>query len=206
MSGFLSKWANFVNDRLKTKIILNFTLVTIIVGAFIFFCNLPARSMSLDSTNTEKLILLTNQERLKHNLPPLFPNETLTLAAGNKARDLLKEQYFSHNSPTGKKFSTWVKDVKYEYEIIGENLALGFGSEEVIITAWMESIKHRENILHTKFREIGIAVIRGEYQGQQTKMVVQIFGSTNGLKLSEIFLPYQESAHKYFKNKLNSYI
>jgi len=197
-------WSGLLSTRPKTKIILTLSLIITLSWLSIFVFNTKASSLSLDIADAQELIILTNQERLKHNLSPLFPNEELTKAALNKATDLLKEQYFSHNSPTGKKFSVWVKDQKYDYIIVGENLALGFGSKEAIMEAWMNSEKHRQNILQEKYKEIGMAVLRGNFKGQKTKMVVQIFGATTHDRLTEVFLPYQDLILKGL-DKLNSY-
>ena len=45
----------------------------------------------------------------------------------------------------------------------------------------MNSPSHRENIVNTKYREMGIAVSDGVLNGQSTTLVVQMFGSTEGL-------------------------
>ena len=197
-------WSELLHDRPKTKILFNLTLIVLLSWLSIFVFNTKASSLSLDIVDAKDLIVLTNQERLKHNLSPLFPNNKLATAALNKANDLLKDEYFSHNSPDGKKFSLWVKEENYDYIIVGENLAMGFGSKEAIIEAWMKSEKHRRNILHDRYREIGMAVLRGNYNGQETKMVVQIFGATTRDRLTEVFLPYQEILLNGIE-KLNSY-
>ncbi len=190
--------------RPAIKIIFNILLIFLIGGALLIVFHSPNKSQSVQILDQQKLIALTNKERLKYNLAPLFPNGTLTKAALNKASDLLKGQYFAHNSPSGKKFSTWVKEVQYNYYIVGENLAEGFSNDEMIIQAWMESPTHRQNILQSEFKEIGMAILKGDFKGKKTKMVVQIFGATPELKLSEIFLPYQ-AALKNLEAKLNGY-
>jgi len=202
---YLSFLAFGLNSRQKTKLILNITLIIALGWLSIFVFNPKANSFSLDVADAKDLIILTNQERLKHNLSPLFPNDDLAKAALDKANDLLAKQYFSHNSPDGKKFSAWIKDTGYDYMIVGENLAMGFGSKEAMIKAWMDSDKHRQNILNGRYKEIGLAVLRGVFKGQETKMVVQIFGATTGNRLSEIFLPYQELIINNIFQKLNCY-
>ncbi|HAH04117.1 TPA: hypothetical protein DCL28_00975 [Candidatus Komeilibacteria bacterium] len=205
MKNVIRCWSGALNNRPGTKIFLNVALIITLSWLSIFVFNPKASSFSLDVADAKELIILTNQERLKYNLSPLFPNDQLAAAALNKANDLLKEQYFSHNSPKGKTFSAWIKDVDYDYIIVGENLAMGFGSKEGIMAAWMNSDKHRQNILNEHYKEIGLAVLRGNYQGRETKMVVQIFGATTGNRLSEIFLPYQELNLRNVIKKLNSY-
>lgn len=191
MNGYWPR-PNGLFQGLKTKTLGCFLLIVLLNASLIFSLTRVAASEQLALTDAEKLIALTNQARLENNLPPLFLNAALNQAAFNKAKNLLKEQYFSHNSPEGKKFSQWIAEVDYPYLIIGENLAMGFNSDDAIIQAWLASPKHQQNILDPRFKEIGLVVLKGEFNGETVKMVVQIFGATDEPALTEVFLPYQE--------------
>jgi hypothetical protein len=127
--------------------------------------------------DSAELIRLTNQYRQVEGLEPLIPNARLTQAAVNKARDLLSRQYFNHTTPDGKRFSTWIKDVNYQYFYVGENLAVNFHDNQTLFQAWIDSPKHFENIINPHYQEIGIAALEGKFQNQPTVMVVQMFGS-----------------------------
>ena len=59
----------------------------------------------------------------------------------------------------------------------GENLARDFGDTGSVITAWMNSPTHRDNIVNGKYREIGVAVVDGVLNGVETTLVVQMFGN-----------------------------
>ena len=59
----------------------------------------------------------------------------------------------------------------------GENLALDFTSAEVVQSAFMKSPAHRKNILNPKYREIGVAVLQGEFEGRSTILLVNFFGT-----------------------------
>lgn len=142
--------------------------------------------------NSSGLIFLTNQARLKNNLPTLSVNYLLNEAANNKADAILKEQFFSHNLPKGGKFSNWVKAADYQYAIVGENLATGFGSNEEVINAWMNSPEHRKNILKAEYKEIGVAVIKGKLENKNTYVIVQYLGATANIIISENLLLYKE--------------
>jgi uncharacterized protein YkwD len=185
MLNWSDYWSRDYSDLKKNKIILTALVIAIISGFFLLFLLTPKSvAMNFNEISATELVFLTNQERIGQNLPALLPNNKLTEAAKNKALDILKKQYFSHNSPNGKKFSAWVKETDYPYIIVGENLAMGFGSSEEIIKAWMNSQKHRQNILMPKYREIGIAVIKGELEGQNSTVVVQYFGAASRLEPS----------------------
>lgn len=134
----------------------------------------------LDTTGNSaaiELVQLTNEYRRNLGLRELIINPRLTQAAVNKAKDLLAKQYFNHTSPTGKKFSDWVKEVNYSYFYVGENLAIDFANPQEVFDAWIKSPKHKENIERPEFQEIGIADLKGLFDSRETDVVVQLFGS-----------------------------
>jgi uncharacterized protein YkwD len=119
----------------------------------------------------------TNTERILQNLPPLQENSVLDAAAKVRADDLFARQYFAHIAPTGEGVSSVVTKLGYDYAVIGENLALGrFEDDKALVDAWMASPGHRENILNTRYREIGVAVVEGVFKGEKTWIGVQVFG------------------------------
>ena len=65
----------------------------------------------------------------------------------------------------------------YDFVYAGENLAINFEDSSEVSSAWMNSPKHKENILNGNFTEIGIATEKGFYNGKETIFVVQMFGS-----------------------------
>jgi len=124
-----------------------------------------------------KVIYWTNLQREEFGLPPLKENIKLNTAAAIKVRDMFEDQYFTHISPSGEEVGDLVKIVKYEFIIIGENLALGnYKDDLTLVQAWMESPGHRENILNPNYQEIGVAVEKGMFEGKMTWMAVQHFG------------------------------
>lgn len=129
------------------------------------------------SITINEVVSATNAERTKAGLPTLRYSETLADAARRKAANMLEENYWSHNSPSGKTPWVWFKAAGYGYLYAGENLAKDFGSTDRMISAWMSSPTHRDNIVNSKYQEIGIAVVPGTLQGKDTMLVVQLFGS-----------------------------
>ena len=120
----------------------------------------------------------TNKNRSANgNMTPLKENAKLDLSAQIKLNDMFKQQYFEHVSPDKVGVSDLGERVGYDYIVIGENLALGnFKDSEALLDAWMASAGHRANILNGNYSEIGVAVGRGTYNGQDTWMAVQHFG------------------------------
>ena len=143
----------------------------------------PLRDIRSSQTLAEKMdasvvIQITNQQRqLNGSLPPLKNNFTLSQSAMIKARDMLDLQYFEHESPFGVAVGDLARRVGYGYISVGENLAMGtFRSEQDLVNAWMNSPGHRANILNKNYTEIGVAVIRGVFEGKPIWMSVQHFG------------------------------
>jgi uncharacterized protein YkwD len=122
-------------------------------------------------------IAQTNQYRRKEGLPKLSANALLTLSAQKKVDDMFARQYFEHESPTGIGSDDLARSVGYVYIMIGENLALGdYESDFELVEGWMNSPGHRENILNSKYTEIGVAMKEGMFEGGQVWLAVQEFG------------------------------
>jgi hypothetical protein len=124
----------------------------------------------------ETLINLVNQERIKNNLPPLKENSLLEKSSFLKANDIFQNNYFGHWSPQGISPWYWFQLAGYDYQSAGENLAIGFFDSKEVFEAWMNSPSHRANILNSDFKEIGIWVQKGYFNGKETYLVVQHFG------------------------------
>lgn len=123
------------------------------------------------SKEEEKTLKLINDYRKKNGLEELKIYSKLQKAAEIKAKDIVENQYFSHNSPIlGTPFELMNKTGVY-YNVAGENLA-GNISPEKAVEAWINSTEHRENILEEKYTYTGIAVIESPVYG---KVFVQIF-------------------------------
>jgi len=120
---------------------------------------------------------LTNQERQSLAAAPLQRNSALDEAARLKAEHMVQEGYFAHYSPTGVTPWHWFAEAGYSFVHAGENLAIHFSDSHEVISAWMNSPTHRDNIVDPKYLEIGVGTARGEYQGHETVFVVQLFGA-----------------------------
>lgn len=129
------------------------------------------------SVTIDEVVRTTNEARIGAGLAPLAYNEKLADAARRKAANMLEENYWSHNSPSGKSPWTWFKAAGYNYVFAGENLAKDFGDTSRMMSAWMASPTHKENIVNSKYKEIGVAVVPGTLQGNETVLVVQLFGA-----------------------------
>lgn len=119
-----------------------------------------------------------NQQRLEAGLPALKLNDKLSDAARRKASDMFASDYWAHVNPDNGREPWYFFDaVNYDYRYAGENLARDFSTTGLLIKAWINSPTHRENIVSTRYRETGIAVVNGVLNGVETTLVVQLFGT-----------------------------
>ena len=125
-----------------------------------------------------KIISETNLQRQENgDLPALKENTDLDETASAKAADIFKNQYFEHVSPSGVDPGKLVESYGYDYIVEGENLILGnFSSEKEVVADWMASPGHRANILNNRYTEIGVAIVKGTYKGEESWVGVQEFG------------------------------
>jgi len=161
-----------VSVKTKTKIFSKILFGTIFVSLVLFNFTYAKADYSAGT-----LVSMTNSVRSRNGLGSLSVNSRLTSAAYAKAQDMLANQYFAHTSPSGRTPWDFIKSAGYNYSYAGENLAIGYSDASELFSAWMASATHRENILNPNFREIGVAVIAGTYEGVETIIVAQEFGA-----------------------------
>lgn len=116
-------------------------------------------SQKLDQSEFEdEIIRLVNIERESKGLEPLEKSDALMESAQIRAEEI--EDKFSHTRPDGSSCFTSIsgKGIK------GENIAMGYMTPEQVFDAWINSDGHRDNILSTKFTEIGVGFNDG-YNG-----------------------------------------
>lgn len=120
------------------------------------------------SAYEQKVVDLTNQQRVKNGLPALKVDLSLSKVAREKSSDMQKNNYFSHTSPSYGSPFDMMKKFGITYKTAGENIAKGQRSPEEVVNAWMNSAGHRQNILSSSFTHIGVGhVANGNYWTQQ---------------------------------------
>jgi len=163
---------------LETKFLVGYLIFLLLLKIIVipFFIYFP-QSAFFAQISKSALIFLTDEKRKENGLPPLKENPILNESAFLKADDMLEKGYFSHNSPEGTSPWYWFKKTGYDFKLAGENLAIGFLDSEEVIEGWYNSPSHRANLLNPNYQDIGIAVLNGDFQGNETTIVVQLFGT-----------------------------
>lgn len=125
-----------------------------------------------DLTSDElEVFNLINAKRTANGLSPLNIDNELQNVARVKAKDMVDNNYFSHNSPTYGTPFNMMKNFGISYKTAGENIA-GNSSNQGAVEAWMNSEGHRANILNGSYNYTGVAVVKSTKYG---KIYVQMF-------------------------------
>lgn len=121
-----------------------------------------------------QVLTLVNIERATLGMDPLTVDDRLTKAAGDFACTLAGDGFFDHINPlTGEGPGDRAAAVGYDFFAVGENLAAGQPTAAEAVEGWLDSPRHRENMLSPEWKETGISVRRG---GPYNVYWVQLFG------------------------------
>lgn len=202
LSGKLRHWFTpHLTNNFRARLLHNsgiLAVIGIVLAGNLFLRLLSSSPLHVlgftSSVTINEVVTDTNQKRAAAGLKPLAYNEKLADAARRKAANMFSENYWAHNSPSGKSPWYWFGQVGYNYVYAGENLAKDFGNTARLMDAWMASPTHKENIVNPKYTEIGIAVVPGSLQGADTVLVVQLFGTEQGGSVTPAATSNQQSA------------
>lgn len=120
--------------------------------------NLTPLAESLNADNTAAMqaqlqaaLDATNRERAAAGVPALVWNDSLAQCATVRASEITS--VWAHTRPNGNQWWTVNSQVQY-----GENLAKNYQTGESVVAGWMASPTHRENLLDSGFKTVGMAV------------------------------------------------
>lgn len=123
-------------------------------------------------SNDEKVIFdMVNNARKNAGAGVLEYDENLAKVARDKAADMVKNNYFSHQSPTYGSPFEMMRKYGVTFKAAGENIA-GNQTMEKAYYAWMNSEGHKKNILNGDYTATGIGVYTSPVYG---KIIVQEF-------------------------------
>ncbi len=132
----------------------------------------------------ETVIELVNGERELQGLQKLEEDELLDIVAQNKLQNMIEEEYFAHTSPQGTDPWRWFVKSGYDFAFAGENLAIDYTDVNEQHEAWMNSPKHKKNILDERFTHTGVAVRQTQIDGKNVIITVEVFAKPQSVSVS----------------------
>jgi uncharacterized YkwD family protein len=123
------------------------------------------------SQEEQELLNLVNKARADAGAGPLSFDMGVVKTARLKAKDMVDNNYFSHQSPTYGSPFDMMKQFNVTFKTAGENIA-GNATVSGAFTAWMNSPGHKKNILNSSFNYNGIGIVDSPTYG---KVLVQQF-------------------------------
>lgn len=105
-----------------------------------------------------EMLNAVNNERSKAHLNPLCYNIKLVKAAQLHSEDQALSGNFSHTGSNDSMLFDRINTQRFQWTLLGENIAAGHENVMSVMTAWMNSTSHRDNILgNYKFLGMGFA-------------------------------------------------
>lgn len=164
ISGFYSSartWLGYSSDTCRYPIIKNTGKTTITAGTYdgtrrdtieVVVLEVPEEKWKYE------VLSLVNQERVRNGLDKLTWGDSCTEAADTRANEIV--QVYAHTRPDGSSWDTACDEPQSGYSRYteGENLVAGNSavSPETAVAAWMNSVKHRENILNPDYTKLAV--------------------------------------------------
>lgn len=131
----------------------------------------------------QQIVALTNEERRRAGLAPLTVEPFLVAAARKQSTDMLARDFFDHVNPDG---LTPQDRVEMESRsMIGstrENIARESppkNDAQGLVSGWMNSPGHRENILSPEITHIGVGVVTAGRELRATQVFARIVALTD---------------------------
>jgi len=131
----------------------------------------PVKVPSDISNDEQRVLTLANNTRKQNGAGDLQFDSNLAKVARDKAKDMVINNYFSHQSPTYGSPFEMMRKYGISFTAAGENIA-GNQTMDNAFAAWMKSEGHKKNILNGNYNATGIGVYNSPVYG---KIIVQMF-------------------------------
>jgi len=110
--------------------------------------------------------------------PPVTWNSKLAAAAQIHSNDMAQFNFFSHTGSDGASVSQRVDNQQYTWRTVGENIAAGQPTTEIVIDAWLDSPGHCKNIMNPNFEETAVVCVENtgsQYRQYWTNVLATSF-------------------------------
>jgi len=192
-----------MKKRLINRLIPVMILCMLLTGSFSALPAYASQAMTISGMYSGKLankvLTLVNETRAENGRAALVCDQTLTECAMQRAAEL--SVLYSHDRPDGTRWNTVGSTV------VAENIAMGEYSAASVMTDWMNSEGHRNNILDSRWSSIGI----GCFVRDNTIYWVQEFGTAagssytlEGSRNADVSIPVSDTSENNVSENTNS--
>ncbi|MCR4638704.1 CAP domain-containing protein [Ruminococcus sp.] len=150
-------FASVISIALTLSALLPMTSFAAPDTAFVLGDNIVEASSANADAYAEQVVKLVNNERSKRGLQPVKALVSMNKAASVRAKEIVNK--FDHTRPDGRRGYTAVEDAGLSWSWVGENIAAGYPTPEDVMNGWMNSEGHRNNILNSKYKYIGVGYV-----------------------------------------------
>jgi len=147
------------------------------------------RCEEFDVTKEQMLSLINRARATSRNcgykiftpVGPVTWNPTLARAALAQSTDMATKDFVNHQGSDGSDVVGRVALVNYKWSSVGENISAGRENSQEVVTAWLRSPVHCENIMHRSYTVIGAACFHNKDTKYKTFWTV-VFASPKDAK------------------------
>lgn len=111
------------------------------------------------SDRIEEVVRLANRTRSERGAGALHCAPDLSQVAEAHARDMCENDYLSHRGRDGSTPADRATEAGIEARAFGENIARGQKTPKYAHESWMQSRRHRKNIVREVFSRIGVGYV-----------------------------------------------
>lgn len=137
------------------KVLVKYSLVLLLFVS-LFSCSEDSDEIRIESSITDQILELVNTHRENKGLEKLSRNGTADHLATEHSTYMIGKDKISHDN-----FNSRSENLKRNENAkgTGENVAYGYDTAKKVVTAWLNSSGHKENI-EGNFTHTGIAAVK----------------------------------------------
>jgi hypothetical protein len=115
-----------------------------------------------DQPKVEKQIELVNSVRTRNGLQKVSCDPLLTRLARKHSHSQCQRNKMTHEGPNGSQFVGRYKQAGVKFDTGAENVARGQPTAALVHRSWMNSRRHKRNIMHPAFTRLGVGYVECE--------------------------------------------
>jgi uncharacterized protein YkwD len=119
----------------------------------------PAPAPGPTDTQVVSFVDLMNDHRESIGLSALVWDSRVAAVATAHSQDMEDRDFFSHTNPDGEDPGDRLADADIALRAWGENIAWGYSTGSSVLSAWLASEGHRENIENGYFTHHGVGKV-----------------------------------------------